>query len=291
MTRVDAVVVSYNSRHTLRDCVEPLLRAPGVEVQVVDNASTDGCLETIADLNVNVIETGRNGGFGFGCNTGFAAGDAPYVLFVNPDARIDPGDVAGLVAALDEDGSAGLVGPRLLDEDGRLVPSQRRYQRVGSTWAQAFFLHRFIRRAAWANEIIHEDDVYEQVSHPEWVSGACMLARRETLAALGGFDEGFFLYCEDMDLCARLRAAGHTIRYEPSVTVHHAGGQSAPRTSLFAVLARSRVRFARQHAGVFSAAAQRIGLGVHAVTHLIAAIGRPAHARGHAAAMRAVLKP
>ena len=92
-----------------------------------------------------------------------------------------------------------------------------------------------------------------------------------------------------MDLGARLRAGGGLVRYEPGATAHHEGGRSAPRTSLFAVLARSRMRFARKHYGRVSAGLQWLGLAAGALTHVIAALPRPAHRRGHAAALRATL--
>ena len=288
--RIDVVVVSYNSRDTLRDCVEPLVGLPGVGVTVVDNASPDRSLEVIADLPVQAIDSGRNGGFAFGCNLGMAAGNAPLVLFLNPDARIDAEGLERLAAVLDAEPGVAIVGPRLLEDRDRLVPSMRRFQRTGSTWAQALFLHRVLRRAAWANEIVRDPALYDAVAHPEWLSGACMLGRRDALEPIGGFDEGFFLYCEDMDLCARLRAAGHEIRYEPGVEVHHEGGRSAPRASLYPVLARSRTRYARQHSGPVSALLQRAGLATNAVTHVLAAAGRSERARGHAAALRAVLR-
>jgi N-acetylglucosaminyl-diphospho-decaprenol L-rhamnosyltransferase len=288
--RIDVVVVSYNSRDTLRDCVEPLVGLPGVSVTVVDNASPDRSLEAIADLPVQAIDSGRNGGFAFGCNLGMAAGSAPFVLFLNPDARIDASGLDVLAAALEAEPAVAIVGPRLFEDGDRLVPSMRRYQRTGSTWAQALFLHRVLRRAAWANEIVREPADYERVAYPEWLSGACMLGRRSALQPIGGFDEGFFLYCEDMDLCARLRAAGHEIRYEPAVAVHHEGGRSAPRASLYAILARSRTRYAREHYGPVAAFLQRAGLAANALTHVIVAAGRRERARGHAAALRAVLR-
>jgi N-acetylglucosaminyl-diphospho-decaprenol L-rhamnosyltransferase len=288
--RIDVVVVSYNSRDTLRDCVEPLVGVAGVGVTVVDNASPDRSLEAIADLPVQAIESGRNGGFAFGCNIGMAAGSAPLVLFLNPDARIDAEGLERLAAVLEAEPDVAIVGPRLLEDGDRLVASMRRYQRAGSTWAQALFLHRVLRRAAWANEIVREPAAYERVAYPEWLSGACMLGRRSALEPIGGFDEGFFLYCEDMDLCARLRAAGHEIRYEPAVTVHHEGGRSAPRASLYPILARSRTRYAREHYGPVSAFLQRAGLAVNAVTHVMVAAGRRERVRGHAAALRAVLR-
>ena len=121
-------------------------------------------------------------------------------------------------------------------------------------------MHRVVKRAAWANEIVTSDDVYEHAAYPEWLSGGCLLVRRTVIESVSGFDEGFFLYNEDMDLCVRVRAAGYKVRYEPAALARHEGGRSAPRTGLFAVLARSRMRFARQHAGLLSAQFQRLGL-------------------------------
>jgi N-acetylglucosaminyl-diphospho-decaprenol L-rhamnosyltransferase len=287
---VDAVIVSYNSSDTLRDCVEPLAAMPRVAVTVVDNDSTDGALETIADLPVARIDSGRNGGFSFGCNVGLAAGSAPYVLFLNPDARMETPALDAMLAALEADPGTGLVGPRLLDEDGSLMPSRRRFPRVASTWAQALFLHRLIPRARWVDELDRRWDDYLERGEPEWVSGACMLARRDVLERIGGLDEGFFLYCEDTDVCARIRAAGYTIRYEPAAIVHHAGGQSAPRHSLLPVLAESRSRYARKHASPASAALQVAGLAAHAATHALATVRRPGYARGHLAALRRLLR-
>ena len=79
-------------------------------------------------------------------------------------------------------------------------------------WATALFVHRVFKRAAWANEIVMSDDVYEHGAYPEWLSGGCLLARRSVLESVRGFDEGFFLHNEDMDLCARVRAAGYKVR-------------------------------------------------------------------------------
>src|SRR5262249_21352000 len=98
--RVDAVVVSYRSAATLRGCVEPLAAMPGVHVTVVDNASPDDSLATIAGLDVSVVRSPRNGGFSYGCNLGAAQGSAPLLLFVNPDARIDAAALEALRAAL-----------------------------------------------------------------------------------------------------------------------------------------------------------------------------------------------
>ena len=288
---IDAVIVSYNSRDTLRPCVEPLLALPGVEVTVVDNDSPDASLEAVADLPVRAIQSGRNGGFGFGCNLGAATGSAPLILFINPDAEITDDALSRMAAVLEAEPDVALVGPRLTEEDGELMHSMRRYQRTRSMWAQALYLHRVFPRARWANEIDYRPERYSTPAYPEWVSGACMLVRRTAYEAVGGFDDGFFLYCEDQDLCCRLRAGGSRIRYEPSAVVSHRGGHSAPRTSLYPVLAQSRIRFARKHNGRLQAALQRAAIATEALTHALAGIpARPAHSRGHRAALRASLQ-
>jgi len=288
--RVDTVFVSYNNRDTLLDGVEPLAAMADVTVTVVDNASPDDSLAVLDGLPVRAIQSGRNGGFGFGCNIGLAAGQAPYVLFLNPDARIERADLECLVAVLDAEPDVAVVGPRMLDGEGGLIPNLRRRQRVSTIWAQAFFVHRVLPRSRWANEIDRDLTAHEAVAYPEWVSGACMLARRDLLEQIGGFDDGFFLYCEDMDLCTRLRAAGWRARYEPAAIVRHQEGRSAERTSLFKVLAQSRSRYASKHMGRIAARLAHAGLAVEALTHAIVNVRRPANARGHVAALRAMLR-
>jgi N-acetylglucosaminyl-diphospho-decaprenol L-rhamnosyltransferase len=289
MDSIDAVIVSYNSRATLRAAVTPLLEIPGVNVIVVDNESPDGALDALDGMAVTTIAAGRNGGFGFGCNLGTAAGSAPYVLFLNPDARIEAADLATLASVLDREPSTAIVGPRLLDGHGTLIPNLRRAQRTRSIWAQALFLHRLAPGARWANEIDRSLPAHDRVAYPEWISGACMLARRDMLERIGGFDEDFFLYGEDMDLCARIRSHGGRVRYEPTATVRHEEGQSAPRTSLFPVLAESRLIYARKHSGRATAACQRVGLCVEALTRVATNVRQPARARGHADALRVLL--
>src|SRR4051794_14355638 len=147
MSLVDVVVVSYESRPRLRSCVEPLAGAEGINVVVADNASSDGSLDSVSDLPLTALALPDNGGFARGCNAGWRAGSAPYVLFLNPDAEISPGAVLRLAEAL-EDAKVGAAGPRILGEDGQLHWSQRRFPRLVSLYAQALFLHRLFPRAS-----------------------------------------------------------------------------------------------------------------------------------------------
>ena len=284
------MIVSYRSRATLRGCVEPLAAMPRLHVTVVDNASPDDSLETIADVEgVDVVRAPRNGGFAYGCNLGVARGSAPLLLFLNPDARIDAASLDALVTAMRSDPRAALVGPRILDDHGSLAWSVRRFPRLRSTFAKALFLHRVWPRARWTDELVRDPAVYERAGTAEWLSGACMLVRRDAYEALGGFDEGLFLYCEDTDLCLRLWQAGHTVRFEPAALVHHVGGASSGAGETQAIAARSRVYYARKHRGRIAAGLESAGVALDEATHAAAALTRPATRRGHVAALRAVL--
>jgi GT2 family glycosyltransferase len=285
--QVDAVLVSYNSREYLRLCVAPLTTFEGVHVLLTDNASTDDSVTSVADLPVSVVVLGENKGFGAGCNAGWRRGDSPLVLFLNPDATIDEESLRNLAGVLKTQPNVGLVAPRILEPDGSLAFSQRRFPRLRSTYARALFLHRIFKGAAWTDELVRDRAAYERPSSPDWVSGACMLVRRSVLEEVGGFDERFFLYCEDKDLCRRIRAAGHEVRYEPSATARHQGGASAPRAGLLPVLARSRVAYARKHWGPVAASLETLGVALNALTHAAVARGGAGRRAGHWNALRA----
>jgi N-acetylglucosaminyl-diphospho-decaprenol L-rhamnosyltransferase len=286
---VDVVVVAYNSRETLRSCVEPLADLPWVNTTVVDNACPERSWQTVADLGVRVVHSARNGGFASGCNLGTADGTAAFVLLLNPDARLDPESLERLVAALEEKPELGAVGPRIVEADGELVWSQRRFPRLRSSFAQALFLQRLAPRATWTDEVIRDESAYAQPNTPDWLSGACLLLRREALESLGGLDETFFLYSEETDLFRRMRNAGLCAGYVPAAAAFHAGGASAPRSTTRGIEARSRVLYARKHHGRLVALFEAIAVGIGAVTHAAIWIHRPRHALGHVQAGRAAL--
>jgi N-acetylglucosaminyl-diphospho-decaprenol L-rhamnosyltransferase len=286
MSLVDVVVVSYNSRARLRSCVGHLVNEQDLGVIVVDNASPDRSLDAVSDLPLTAVALPGNDGFAHGCNAGIAAGSAPYVLLLNPDAHIRPETVRQLVDAMARDERIGAAAPRIVGEDGSLELSLRRFPRLRSTYAQAFFLHRVFPRAEWVDELERDTAAYERAGSPEWVSGACVLLRRSAVETIGGLDDGFFMYCEDIDLCRRLRDAGYDIRFVPQAVVTHEGGASAPRASLLHVLAASRVRYAHKHRGWAGAALERFGVGLGALTHALVARGGRAVRAGHMRALR-----
>jgi N-acetylglucosaminyl-diphospho-decaprenol L-rhamnosyltransferase len=287
-SEVDVVVVAYNSSATLRNCVQELADVPELHVFVVDNASADDSAASVRDLNVTLIEADTNNGFGAGCNLGAAAGRSPFILFLNPDARIDANAVQLLAhtAAVDRVGAAA---PRIVSSTGDLEHSQRRFPSLASTYAQGLFLHRILPRASWTDEVVRDDASYEHPQSPDWVSGACVLVRRTVFEQIEGWDESFFLYSEDTDLCRRIRNAGYDVRYEPRGTATHIGGQSSPRASLLPQLAQSRIHYADKHAPTAIALLQRAGIALSSLTHVVAARSS-AQRRGHAHAFGAAFR-
>jgi hypothetical protein len=286
---VDVVVVSYNSRAELRRSVEPLSESDDLRVIVVDNASGDRSLEVLEGLRVDRIALGENRGFGYGCNVGWRAGEAPYVLFLNPDASIGAESIRTLVGAVEQDEHVGAAAPLVRNADGSVDHSLRRFPRLASTYAQAVFAHRVLPGAQWTGEVIRDERAYTRPGCAEWVSGACVLVRRSVLELLDGFDEGFFLYCEDKDLCRRIWDAGFEVYFEPDAVCVHAGGASAPRPQLLPVLAASRIRYARKHRGRLVAQLERGGVALGALTHVVAARGGAPVRAGHSRALRRAL--
>jgi GT2 family glycosyltransferase len=228
------LIVNYNAgpelRESLRAAAEDLA-GTAWEGVVVDNASTDGSGEIAAEFapQVSLLRSATNVGFGSGINRGLAATTAPLVLIVNPDCRVQRGAIARLRSELDAHAECAIAGPRILDRDGAEQGSARGDPDM---FTGLFGRTSILRRVApWLpvskrNVIVSSTDAQES-RRVDWVSGACMLARRAALERVGGFDERYFLYWEDADLCRRLRSVGYEIRYVPDATAVHAVGHSS----------------------------------------------------------------
>jgi N-acetylglucosaminyl-diphospho-decaprenol L-rhamnosyltransferase len=227
--RVAAIVVNYNARDYLLECVDSLRGAGMTQIVVVDNASTDGSVAALrhADVDVTVVETGGNFGYGGGVNRGAVAvpSDADVLLVCNADLVIDPGAVKALVAALDADPELGIVGPRIDNTDGTLYPSARTVPGPFDAVGHAFLglvmpNNRFTRRY----RLLDWD--HATARRVDWISGACFAIRRDVFDRLGGFDEDYYMYLEEVDLCSRARSTGAAVGYEPAAHVVHVGGVS-----------------------------------------------------------------
>jgi N-acetylglucosaminyl-diphospho-decaprenol L-rhamnosyltransferase len=262
---VAAVIVSYNTRALLLECLDSLraVTAP-LEIVVVDNASADGSADAVRERHpgVGVVANPDNVGFSKANNLGIRATRAPYVLVLNSDAAVRPGAVETLVSILEARAEVGIVGPRTVSADGTIQVSFGLDLTLLNEWRQRGLVHGVKRREA---EALRRAEALAAVEHePAWVSGSCFLARRRVLDALGGFDEGFFLYEEDVDLCVRIRQAGHKVLYTPQAEIVHHLGQSMESASARARLEyrRSHLRFYRKHNGPLSTALLRVWMAL-----------------------------
>ena len=250
--RVSAIIVSYNTRALLLECLESL-RAVTVplEILVVDNASTDGSVEALRAQrpDVGVIANRDNLGFSKANNLGLRAARAPYALILNSDAAVRPGAVETMVAILDTRADVGIVGPRTVNPDGSIQVSWGPDLTPWNEWRQ----RRLVRgvKAGDPGALRQAEAMAGREHEPAWVSGSGFLARRELLLQLGGFDEGFFLYEEDVDLCVRVRQAGFRVLFTPRAEIVHHLGRSMETASDRAreEYRRSHLRFYQKHNG------------------------------------------
>jgi len=250
--RVSAIVVSYNTRDDLRRAIASVAAAsPTTETIVVDNASSDGSAAMVRGEfpRVQLIASPENVGFSRANNAAIARAQAPLVLFLNSDAELKPGCLEALVGVLDARPEVGAVGPRTVDGTGTLQASFGPALTPWNEWGQRRLVRGLRRRAPWA--LARIDQLASREHEPGWVSGSCLLARRQALQAIGGFDEGFFLYEEDVDLCLRLRAAGWRILFTPAAEVIHREGRSVSQLPdrARAEYDRSHLRYYRKHNG------------------------------------------
>jgi N-acetylglucosaminyl-diphospho-decaprenol L-rhamnosyltransferase len=237
---VAAVVVSYNVRDLLLRCIRSL-RADGLQrIVVVDNASADGTPAAVAaEPDIDLVELERNVGFAGGANRGVARTDTPYVALVNPDEVVEPGCTATLVEALERDPGLALVGPRITTPDGRVYPSVRHFPGLVDAAGHAFLYlvwpdNPFSRRYRMV------DWDHAEARDVDWVATTHVVVRRAAWDSVGGFDEGYFMYMEDADLCRRLRDAGWKLGYEPAAAVMHEIGRSTDQTPYRMIVAHHR---------------------------------------------------
>jgi N-acetylglucosaminyl-diphospho-decaprenol L-rhamnosyltransferase len=245
VTGVSAVVVSYNVRDLLVQCIASL-RADGIEhIVVVDNASSDGSADAARAADVEVVALDANVGFGSGANRGVARTGTPYVVICNPDLEVEPGTNKALTEVLDGDDALGIVAPRIETPDGRLYPSARTFPDMVDAAGHAF-LHFVWRDNPFSRRYKMLDWDHSTPGDVDWVAGTYFMARRTAWDAVGGFDEDFFMYLEDVDLCWRMRDAGWRTRYEPAARVVHAIGRSTDQTPyrMIAEHHRSLLRYA-----------------------------------------------
>jgi GT2 family glycosyltransferase len=254
---LSVIIVNFNGGAYIRRCLESLERNfTGVEheVCVVDNASSDGSADEVATRfpHVTVVRNSENGGFSHGINAGLAHTRGDIVMWLNPDTEVLDAGIGNLLGVFEDDEAVGIVGPQIVSNDGKVQLSCRSWP----TYRTALFnryslLTRLFPDNPHSREYLKSDWAHTSTREVDWVSGCCFLHRRQAADEIGGLDETFFMYCEDVDFCRRARSAGWTTVYSPAMRVlHHiAGSTRSVRRRMIIERHRSMWRYYRKHFG------------------------------------------
>jgi N-acetylglucosaminyl-diphospho-decaprenol L-rhamnosyltransferase len=260
---IGVAIVSYDAERMLGRCLKSVLAYTSSPVLVVDNASTDGSPQLVSREfpGVDLVVEAENRGYGAAANVAIHRLGTPYVLLLNADTELTPGAAAALAEYLDRHPRAAVAGPRLTRREGAYEPSAHRFPTPRSLLVQESGLTRVLGlgRREW------------QAGPVDWVLGAALAIRRDAFVAVGGFDEEYFLYQEEVDLCHRLHEAGWEIHYAPVATVVHVGGGSTGEreSELFAQFVRSTRHFARVRLSRSSEAGVRAVLGAVLLARIV----------------------
>ena len=257
---VSILIVSWNVRDLLLRCLAALpAAADGVsyETIVVDNASRDGAVEAVREAfpDARVIANAENRGFTGGNNQALAAARGRFLFLLNPDAEPRPGSITELCRFLDAHPQTGVVGPRLRYGDGAIQPSRRRFPTLPVLFFESTIVQQYLPGLPWFREYYVADRSDEETQWVDWVVGAAMMVRREVYEQIGGLDEGFFMYSEELDWCRRAKEAGWRVAYHPAAEIIHYEGRSSEQV----VPARhirfftSRVYYTRKYHGAAAA--------------------------------------
>ncbi len=253
---VDVVIVNWNGGPAALTAARSALRF-GARVIVVDNGSSDGSDRRLAEeAGITLRRMGHNAGFARACNAGAGEGHGDYVFLLNPDAEIVSGTPADLDLACTFVADVGVVGPRIVDDSGRSLPSVRRFPTTCSLLLYQLKLHPWAHRFRALREYLMLDFDDTRPAIVDQVIGAAFIVPRRRWEEAGGMDEGFFLLFEEVDLARRLAQAGHSSLHWPAIVVRHEGHASFRRIThvrMQRIWNRSLLRYARKHLSPASA--------------------------------------
>ena len=229
---VSVIIISFNTRDVLRQCLQTVERESegmAVEIIVVDNASKDMSVEMVGEEfpHVVLVEHAENVGFGAANNAAIRKARGRYVVLLNSDAFLEPGALRLAVEHMDATPRAGVGGARLVSADGSWQPSAHEFPSVWLDFLMISGLQNKYSKSRMFGRMDRSWDDSMQAAKVDWVTGAFLIVRPEALQKAGPFDEEFFLYFEEVDLCRRFKLAGYEVWYWPDIVVVHLGGESA----------------------------------------------------------------
>jgi GT2 family glycosyltransferase len=253
--QLSIVIVNYNVKNLLKKCLESIFeyeKDTEFEVIVVDNNSSDHSKEMLKKdfSQVRVIENKRNLGFSAGCNQGIKQSQGRYILLLNPDTELTTGGFEKMIDFMDSKPEIGICGPKMMDQEGNLQFSCRSFPScLTAVSSSQSILNRIFPENFLSQRYLLKNQDHSQIREVDWVSGSCLLAKRELLEKVGLLDERFYMYVEDVDLCYRAKMAGFSVFYVPKVLVIHHIGKSTQKKKLNMLVEhhRSMYYFYRKH--------------------------------------------
>lgn len=253
--KLSILIVNWNTRDLVLVCLESILKNPPArpfEIVVVDNGSADGSAAALKERfggrpNVKIIVAAENLGFAAANNLAYQNSSGEYVFLLNPDTAVQPGALTALTDYLDGHAAVGAVGPKILNPDGTVQPSVRRFPKIWSSLLVISGLHRLFR----PHRYLADDFDYSREAEVQQVMGAALLTRRAVIDKVGGlFDERFWLWYEEVDFCRRVKTANFKIIYYPRAAIMHHGAAGFSQMAVFArkkAAAESLRHYFRKH--------------------------------------------
>lgn len=247
---IQIIIVNYNSDKHLHDCLNSCNQHG--EIIVVDNNSTDNSLKKAQEKNnqdITIKKLKKNIGFAKACNVGSKNSNADYLLFLNPDCIVENETVKVLQSILENTTNAGMVGGLLLNPDGtEQIGGRRTIPTPGLAFARAFGLSKLFP-SRFPDFELHKEPLPNKPIKVDAITGACMMVKREDFEAIGGWDEAYFLHCEDLDICMRMRTYGKDILFVPDARVVHQKGACSKTRPIFVEWHKHKgmVRFYKTH--------------------------------------------
>ncbi len=255
---LSVIIVSWNVKTLLAACLRSVFASLArshlsCEVIVVDSASGDGSAEMVRAQfpEVQLVALNENVGFTRGNNLAIQRSQGRYLLLLNPDTEV-VGDALGAMASyMEAHPDVGVLGPQLLNKDGSVQPSRRRFSTLATAFLESTVLQQWCARSGILHRYYVSDRANDEEQEVDWVTGACFLVRRDVLASVGLLDEAFFMYSEELDWQYRIKKAGWRVVYLPTARVIHYGGQSSSQVvpAQHIYFHSSKVYFFRKHYG------------------------------------------
>jgi N-acetylglucosaminyl-diphospho-decaprenol L-rhamnosyltransferase len=267
LTDLSIIIVSWNVRNFLKGCIDSLLAAPlndySTEIIVVESGSSDGSVELIRSQypQVKLLPQTENLGFTRCNNIGLAAANGRYVMLLNPDTEVIGDALAQMMAYLDQHPEVGIVGPHTLNSDGTTQSTRRRFPTPAVAFLESTWLQSYAPQSVMNRYYIRDapDDATVLV---DWVQGSALMARRDVYEQIGGLDEGYVMYSEELDWCKRAKLAGWQVVYLGSAEIVHYGGKSSEQVTAHSHIyfQQSKLRYFRSYHGWLTAQVLRLFL-------------------------------